>query len=189
MTSTTPQPSTRERILEQARLLFSSRSYADVSVKDIAVAAGVSPSLVMKHGISKERIFEDTLDFSASGETMFGGPFPEVGRAAVAETLSAPIDAPYSMVRILCVAGGSDATLAAMGERIKRDITGRLCARIAAEAPHPHPAPEQRAQAAVGLLIGLSFMRRVGDPDFATHPTEVVEDYYATLVQSVIDGY
>ncbi|APT85418.1 TetR/AcrR family transcriptional regulator [Corynebacterium aquilae] len=178
----------RDRIVECARELFSAHSYADVSVKDIADAAGVSTSLVMKHGVSKERLFEMTLDFSVSGQSMFGGDFATLGRDAVRETLTAPVDAPYSMVRILCVAGGSDATLDAMGIRIRQDIVSRLEEQITAHAPDGSPSPQLRAQSAVALLIGLSFMRRVGDPDFDQHSFKQLEDYYSTLVQDIVEG-
>ena len=69
--------STRERIVECARQLFSQNSFSAVSIRDIADAAGVSPSLVVKHCTSKERLFELTLDFSDSARALFAGPFDQ----------------------------------------------------------------------------------------------------------------
>ena len=178
----------KARIIDCARELFSTHSYQDVSVKDIARAANVSTTLVMKHGVSKERLFQMTLDFSASGQAMFDGPFERIGLDAVEETLTAPLDAPYSMVRILCVAGGSPETLTEMGRHIKKDIVQRLEARIIESAPEGAASPKLRAQSAVGLLIGLSFMRRVGDPGFESYSFNELKAYYSSLVQGIIEG-
>ena len=43
------RPDSRSAILEAARELFSEHGYKEVTIRDIATAAGVSPALVMKH--------------------------------------------------------------------------------------------------------------------------------------------
>ena len=180
--------STRERIVECARQLFSQNSFSAVSIRDIADAAGVSPSLVVKHCTSKERLFELTLDFSDSARALFAGPFNQLGRTAARETLLAPVDSPYSMVRILTVAGGSDSTLQAMGRRVEEDILSVVAERISAEAPGASPSPRLRAQQVVALLTGLSFMRRVGDPGFDAYEREELVDHYGSALQRLLDG-
>ncbi len=183
-----PDTSTRDRVLEISRELFSSYSFAEVSLAAIAREAGVSTTLIIKLFQSKERLFEETVDFSSSARALFAGPFEDLGWTAVGETLSAPFTAHYSMIRTLSVTGGSVDSLSAIGRRISGDILEVLTRRIATEAPHPYPAPELRAQSAVALLTGLSFMRRVGDTEFTSFDREELHHHYARLVQDILTG-
>lgn len=180
--------STRTRILEISRELFSSRSFAEVSLSEIARAAGVSTTLIIKLFQSKDRLFEETVDFSVSARNLFSGPFEQLGRTSVEETLSAPFTAPYSMIRTISVTGGSAESLSAIGRKIKSDILTVLTRRIAEEAPHPHPSPELRAQSAVALLTGLSLMRRIGDTEFRSLDRDSLLEHYSGLVQDIITG-
>ncbi|ATZ05735.1 TetR/AcrR family transcriptional regulator [Corynebacterium striatum] len=183
------KPSARERILECSRVLFSEHTFAQVSLKDIAEAAGVSVALVVKHFGNKDSLFEATVDFTASSAALFAGPFGELGRTAVIETLTAPHNAPYSMARTISVAAGAPESLNAIGKRIKSDLLQVLAQRIRDEAPHPSPSPELRAQSAVALLMGLSFMRRFGDTEFEAFHTDTLIEYYAPVLQEMLDGH
>ncbi|MDO4685999.1 MAG: TetR family transcriptional regulator [Corynebacterium sp.] len=178
----------KTRILECSRDLFSTHTFAGVSLKDIAYSAGVSPSLIIKHFINKEHLFEKTLDFTPSAAALFSGPFQSLGETSIKETLTAPVTASYSMIRTLSITDGSEGSLSAIGKRIKEDILQVLTSRIREEAPFPHPSPELRAQAAVSLLTGVSLMRRVGDSEFAHFKPDDLVTYYSGLLQSIIDG-
>lgn len=180
--------STRERILERSRVLFSEHSFAQVSLKDIAEATGVSVALVVKHFGTKDKLFEATVDFTASSAALFAGPFDRLGKTAVIETLTAPYNAPYSMARTISVANGDRDGLNAIGARIKSDLLQVLASRIRNEAPAPNPSPELRAQSALALLMGLSFMRRFGDTEFHAFRTETLIGYYGPLLQDILDG-
>lgn len=180
--------STRERILECSRELFSEQSFSQVSMKDIAEKADVSVALIVKHFHNKEGLFEATVDFTASSAALFAGPFSELGRTAVVETLTAPHNAPYSMARTISVASGDYQTLGAIGKRIKSDLLDVLASRIRAESGNHSPSPELRAQSALALLMGLSFMRRFGDTEFAAFSSEELIEYYAPLLQGILDG-
>lgn len=179
---------TRLKILECSRNLFSEYSFAQVSLKDIAEAAGVSVALVVKHFGTKDQLFEKTLDFTTSSSNLFAGPFERLGETAVKETLTAPTNAPYSMARTISVANGDNASLNAIGKRIKSDLLQVLAERIRNEAPHPSPSPELRAQSALALLMGLSFMRRFGDTEFEAFRTQTLVAYYSPLLQYILDG-
>ncbi|MEJ6012762.1 TetR/AcrR family transcriptional regulator [Corynebacterium sp. H127] len=184
-----PPSDTKMRIMECSRKLFSEHTFAQVSLKDIASAAGVSAPLIIKHFQSKENLFELTVDFSASAAALFKGPFEQLGQTSIHETLTAPTTAHYSIIRTMTVTDGSEKSLSAIGERIKRDILSVLEKRIREEAPHAQPAPQLRAQAAMALLTGLSLMRRVGDTDFQEFPPADLADYYAGLVQKILNGH
>ncbi|AKK02291.1 TetR/AcrR family transcriptional regulator [Corynebacterium epidermidicanis] len=183
-----PPKDSKQRILDCSRTLFSERSFAQVSLKDIAEAAGVSAPLIIKHFQSKENLFEQTVDFTVSAQSLFKGPFEQLGITAATETLTAPTTASYSIIRTMTITDGSERSLNAIGARIKRDILNVLATRIEQEAPLPYPAPELRAQAAMALLTGLSLMRRVGDTEFEHYSQEELTTYYGGLVQRIIDG-
>ena len=54
--------STKERIVEEALTLFSSRGYQGTSVKNIADAVGIRDSSLYKHFKSKKEIFETIVE-------------------------------------------------------------------------------------------------------------------------------
>lgn len=57
---------TAERILAVAERLFGQRGYSDVSIRDIARAAGISKANVFHHYASKQALYEAVLERSAS---------------------------------------------------------------------------------------------------------------------------
>lgn len=181
--------SSKTRIMEVSRELFSMYSFSQVSLRDIAATAGVSPALIIKHFQSKENLFEQTVDFTVSSDNLFIGPFDALGRTMVHETLMAPSTAPYSIIRMLIVTSGEEESLQAIGQRIKNDHLLVLQRRIAEESPHPNPSPALRAQSVVSIITGLSLMRRFGDPDFDSHNREELAEHYATVIQRVLDGH
>lgn len=130
MPNDAPQPDARTRILACSRELFSQRSFAHVSLRDIASAAGVSSALIIKHFHSKEQLFERTVDFTDSASALFTGPFDQLGMTSVLETISAPDNAPYSTIRILTITDGGEESLGAIGRRIKEDLLQVLARRI-----------------------------------------------------------
>lgn len=178
----------RDRILECSRTLFSEHSFDKVSLRDIARQAEVSVALIVKHFQNKEHLFAETIDFATSSAALFSGPFAELGRTAVTETLTAPSTAHYSIARAISVANGQPGSLEAIGNRIKTDILQVLAQRIADEAPNPNPKPELRAQAVMSMLVGLSVMRRFGDTDFDSYAFAELVSYYGAQVQDILNG-
>lgn len=78
----------RERILESAIDLFTTQAYAEVTISDIAGAAGMAKGSVYRHFSSKEELFEAMIDqmvgdtasrFAAAVRTL-GGPDGVAGR-------------------------------------------------------------------------------------------------------------
>lgn len=73
-----PQPTARERILACSRELYSNRTFAQVSLRDIAEAAGVSVALVVNHFGSKDGLFEATVDFTSSSAALLADPLADL---------------------------------------------------------------------------------------------------------------
>lgn len=73
----------REAIVRAARRAFTLRPYAEVTMRGIAAAAGVSPSLIVKRFGSKEALFNTVVDFRAAADELFAAPPPVLGRHLV----------------------------------------------------------------------------------------------------------
>ncbi|BBJ28863.1 TetR/AcrR family transcriptional regulator [Athalassotoga saccharophila] len=71
---TVRQNGVRESILEAAKVAFSSKSYADVSMEDIAKLANVKKPLIYYYFPSKEELFKATWDeaFHKLEDKVFG---------------------------------------------------------------------------------------------------------------------
>ena len=54
--------STRERIVDEALTLFSTKGYAGTTVRDIADAVGIRDASLYKHFPSKRAIFDTCVD-------------------------------------------------------------------------------------------------------------------------------
>lgn len=76
----------QEAILSAARRLFGDRGYRAVTVRDIAAEAGVSAALVMKHFISKDKLFA-AVQPDESLLTELDVPPSELGSALVFRVL------------------------------------------------------------------------------------------------------
>lgn len=75
----------RERIMEQARALFLDRGYTDVSMQQIADAAGLRKASIYHHFRDKEELFSEivqhemeTVRHATEAYIALGGTFPEV---------------------------------------------------------------------------------------------------------------
>lgn len=75
----------RQAILEAASELFNTRGFGQVTIRDIAARAGISPALVMKHGGSKMEIYQATAKIVPP--PLPDVPDEELGRALVSDLL------------------------------------------------------------------------------------------------------
>ncbi|PQA86642.1 TetR/AcrR family transcriptional regulator [Hyphococcus luteus] len=73
---------TRDAILAAARALFAADSYDDVGVRDIGMAAGIDPALVIRYFGSKERLFAEALETGAEDMDLFNGTPEEFSERA-----------------------------------------------------------------------------------------------------------
>ncbi|MFC6986714.1 TetR/AcrR family transcriptional regulator [Streptomyces cirratus] len=73
----------REAIVRAARRAFTLRPYAEVTMRGIAAAAGVSPSLIVKRFGSKEALFNTVVDFRSAADELFAAPPSALGRHLV----------------------------------------------------------------------------------------------------------
>lgn len=148
---------TRRRIAEAALSLFKERDYDDVSLSEIARAAGVSHQTVLNHCESKAGVL------LAAGEL-----FSEEIRALEADAIAGDV---RSVVHVTCVRyealGDANARWAAMGTRAPEVAEGLARGRLSFQAwleqmlgdlmPGPDE-PDERRRVLLGLHAALDVL-------------------------------
>lgn len=174
----------REQIVETARQVFATRGYADVSVRDIAEAAGVSPSLVIKHCGSKAELFRAAARVQADPSAL-EGPLEGLGERLVLRTVAAQREgrpSPVSRTLVLVLGAPEPDELRA---QVREAYLDALEARLVGAGVEPREAG-RRAQLAMAQLVGLSASLRMLH-SFDADDEELVARAGAQL-QAALDG-
>jgi len=74
---------TRDRILEHARRLFAQEGYERTTIRTVAAAATINPSLVLRYYGSKEGLFAAAASFDLAIPDLTGVPRAELGRTLI----------------------------------------------------------------------------------------------------------
>lgn len=177
---------TRDSVLQSARQLFGERGYGAVTIREIAVAAGVSPAMVMKVGGSKEQLHADATPLEPEPLPR-DIPLEGLGEVLVRRMLTRrEEDGAEPWLRALYLIADAPDRANARSDFRKRflsrfehlgdtaDVEGALVRRQA----------DQLACLMVGLAAGTRSIRLL-DPD-GTDLAAVVAEYGA-LVQQVLD--
>lgn len=181
------EPSTREVVVEAARDLFSRRGYTATTIKDVAVAAGCSPALVMKLTGSKAALFAAADPAAALDENATEEPSTaaddRIGYQLVRRLLDRRENddpEPLAVAPMLIHEAADPA-----GTR--DDIRGRYVAAIA-DRIDDTSADRTRAQLVLATLLGLaSAVRTVGLLDADVTDREDVIRRYGGIVQALVD--
>lgn len=133
----------RALIVRAARDLFSQRPYAEVSVADIAQAAGVSPPLIVFHYGSKRALYlallETAADAIRAGLYELPGP-PSLDRLRAGVRFYAGYAHDHRAGFLSLLRGGQDvAEAAALVEAFGDELAGRICADLTADTVHGGP--------------------------------------------------
>ena len=173
---------TRKLILDAAGKAFATRPYRDITLKDIAVDAGVSAPLIIKYFGSKEQLYEALVDFQAGAQVLFDGPLETLGERMVA-MFARPLE-PYKplSMNILFMSGASDESNRLLRENYSTQMIDALAARL------PGVDARLRAELAMSAVMGLAIMRRRMMREHATGTLDEVVALYAPLVQTLLDG-
>ncbi|WLS00682.1 TetR/AcrR family transcriptional regulator [Shinella sumterensis] len=84
----TAEDTTRERILKAAMLRFSTHSYEETGLRDIAADVGVDMAYVHRSFGSKEKLFREAVDAIVRPEMWFVGEPGELHQSLSDEVLS-----------------------------------------------------------------------------------------------------
>jgi AcrR family transcriptional regulator len=178
----------KQRILQTARELFGQHGYTGTSVRAVAAAAGVDPSMVFYFFGTKQGLFSAAIDMSenvpAAIESIFAGGRDTIGERvvrALVENLDASDRTPLVM---LTRSAPTDAQSAALlREFIDREITGRLAALLDA------PDAALRASMVNVQILGLAVARYIVriEPIASASVDELVASF-GPLVQHCLTG-
>lgn len=149
-----PNP-TKEKLLSSARELFWTRGYSNVSVREIAKAAGVDAALVSRYFGSKEGLFEATLAEIPPWNAL-EAPREELLTAAVA-SFSHPFDPdrdqanPFTMLLANIIDPEMSGTVRQM---VKEALAEPLAEKLGG------PNANTRAAMLLAALFGMALMRK-----------------------------
>lgn len=182
-------PDTRSEILAAAKTVFAERGYDRATIRAIAAAAEVDPSLVHHYFGTKDQLFAASIDI----------PFPPVlavttamGERAEAGRLLATLffsiweqpEPRASLLGILRSAmGGEDQAVEAFRQFITRELQHRIAPQI------PGDAGPLRALLMASHLVGIAITRYVVKLEpIASAPVEEIVALVAPRIQSYFDG-
>jgi AcrR family transcriptional regulator len=180
---------TRQAILDAARVRFASDGFAATTIRRVASDAGVNPSLVMQFFTSKEALFAAVMSIPSKSleriNTVFDGPDEHLGERVVRAHLEvwegAPEDSEPMMAMLRAAITNEQA-----GSQLREFIQARLLDAMGA-GRDKSPDAALRAGLASSMLVGVIVGRRVvGVPVLAEADTETLVAMIAPAIQSVL---
>ncbi len=177
-----PTTHAQEAIRAAASRLFAARGYSGVSVREVAAAAGVDPSLVNRHFGSKEALFLETMAIDEGFRGLVEGPLEELGRLVLERLLTLREGAVVTAYAALIGAIDRPEVRSYLQGSAARHVVGPLAERLRG------PDRELRARLVATQINGLLFDLRIGDdPSLVGRPVGEVLDVYARALQALID--
>jgi AcrR family transcriptional regulator len=167
---------TRARILEAAYLAFSDGGYGRTGIREIADAAEVASSLILRYFGNKAKLFEEALAYGIHRDSLFTYDKPGFGQW-MARMIADNADTRLTAMTVLAVADPES------NEAVTRVARHHIIAPLAewlggADA-------DARAQALFALMTGYTIQRRLLGG--AAMP-KVTVDWLARQLQQVVDG-
>lgn len=175
---------TRDRILAAAREIFAREGYERATIRGIAEAASINPSMVMRYYGSKEALFAQVANLDFQGEYLASVPREELGEALVRHVLGRWEDPEVgpAMAAMTRAAFTNGPARDRMSELFGREL-GRLFATLGIAARSPHTGPLIATQ-----LLGLGICRYVlKQPGVVALPRDMIVVRVGRVVQSHIE--
>ncbi|WP_369142033.1 TetR family transcriptional regulator [Streptomyces sp. R44] len=174
----------RDAIIRAARRAFTLKPYAEVTMRGIAAAAGVSPSLIVKRFGTKEALFNTVVDFRPAAAELFDAPLPGLGRHLVLTMVDLRDRLRGDPLLRVVFSLGIEDERTLLRSRFREQVTDRLAAVLTG------PDARLRAELVAGQLLGLGATLSLHRPDGATaHATaDRLADLYAPGIQHLVDG-
>lgn len=176
---------TRAAILEAARLLFAQDGYERTTIRKVAAAARIDPSMVMRYFGSKDGLFAAANSFDLNLPDFSGIPRQAIGEALVRHFLSQWEGAQAN--RSLCILLRSAASNEAAARRLREIFATQLVPMVARISGAG--GAERRAGLMVTQFLGLAFCRYVlALPPVAALEPEDLMRFIAPTIQQYIDS-
>lgn len=171
---------TQTAIWDAALRLFSENGYAATSVRDIGAAAGVDPSLVIRHYGSKESLFLATMQLDLAANPLTTAPLESLGERFIDLVLTTDEQVRGVFIALLR-ASGSDGISTQLREAHEQSFVAPLRDRM------DGPDADLRARLAAALVGGLLYALWVaGDEQLLAADHDDVVRRYGALLQRLI---
>lgn len=175
----------KTRIRAVAEELFSTAGYSTTSIRDIAAAAGVDPSIVIRHFGSKDSLFVETVRLRTKDGNVLRGPIESIGRGVVRKILTNPEELVRSRGAFAALLRATDS--ADVRSLLLHELNTSLVASL--EARLPGPDATLRAHIFSAQLIGLfTALWVIEDPVLVNADPEDLAVEYGHLLQSALTG-
>jgi AcrR family transcriptional regulator len=179
---------TRQAILDAARVRFASDGFTATTIRRVALDAGVDASLVMQFFRSKNELFAAVMSISpdalARFATAFEGPDEHLGERVVRAYLGVWESSEDSEPLMAMLRGAIVNEQAS--EQLREFIQARLLDGMAARRAD-HDDAALRAGLASSMLVGIVVGRGiVGVPILASADIETIVALVAPAIQSVL---
>ncbi|WP_375481970.1 TetR family transcriptional regulator [uncultured Mycobacterium sp.] len=178
---------TRQAIINAARVRFASDGFAATTIRRIAADAGVDASLVMQFFGSKEQLFAAVMAISPEAlarlKIAFEGPDEHLGQRVVRAYLDAWEGAPEDSDPLIATLRG-----AIVNEQARAQLRELIQARLLdGGGSRAVDDAALRAGLASSMLVGIVVGRRiVGVPTLANVDVETLVALVAPAIQSVL---
>jgi AcrR family transcriptional regulator len=171
----------RAAVLAAAAELFAHRGYRDVTIRDIAVHAELSPSMVMKCGGSKRQLFIESATITPS--PLPDVPVAELGTALVRQLLERMSTGDFEPLNRALVLRVTAPDPSSVRDQFVRGYLQPLTDRLGGDRD-----AALRAELAVAALMGLGASLRIFEVPTSRSATGEVERRYGATVQALFTG-
>ena len=165
---------TRAAILRAARERFAAEGYERTTIRAVAAAAQIDPSMVMRYYGSKQGLFTAAAEFDLALPDLSRVPAERLGETAVGHFLTRwEGDDGGDALRVLLASAATSPEAATQMQQIFR---AQLAPVVAAAGPHDERAAATRAGLVATQMLGLAMCRYVLrlPPVVALDPAAVV---------------
>jgi AcrR family transcriptional regulator len=175
----------RMRILEAARTLFARQGYGRTTIREIAEAADINPSLVIRYYGSKAALFANVATLRFEAEATLNLPRDKLGEGLVRHVMGRwehPQQGP-ALAAMMRAAISSETAQSRINEMFAQQLQA-LFQSLGLSEQSPATGPLIATQ-----LLGLGLARYVLKlPAVVELPTETVVAQIGRVVQSYIDA-
>ena len=174
---------TRDRILEAARRQFASEGYDRTTIRSIAAAADINPSLVVRYYGSKEQLFTAAASFALDLPDLTQVPRAELGRTLARHFIQRWEARSEELPAMLRVAVTHEPARERLSEAFRDQVAPAL-AKVCSHEQLP-----LRAALLATQTMGLAITRYVlRFPPVVAVPEQVLVDQIGATLQSYLTG-
>lgn len=174
---------TRDRILAAARQIFGEQGYDRTTIRAVAAASDIHPSMVMRYFGSKEGLFAAAATFDLQIPDLSVVPREEIGRTLVTHALQRWAAEGGELSALLRIAVTHDAAVDRLETILRNQIAPALSA-VCGERSGTTCAALVTTQ-----MLGLALTRFVLRlPSVTSLPDVTLIDEIGATIQSYIDG-